>query len=121
MDIGHIGFGGQEDTIILNNKNHFSWFVQLLCYNFNGKIQFFICTSSSSDPIYIALYVFLKLRTCAILDFKVTMIPKLKNNHFCLFVMEKDPSFGILAHQALSLIHQYYMIGDLYPIIISKY
>ena len=63
----------------------------------------------SSDPSHIAFYVFSKLRTCAILIFKVRMIPKLKNNHLSLFAMlklvQKDPSFVLLAHQAPEILH----------------
>ena len=48
-------------------------------------------------PAILLFMFFSKLQTCAILIFKVRMIPKLKNNHFSLFVMlklvEKDPSF----------------------------
>ena len=55
----------------------------------------------------ILLFMFSKLWTCAILDFEVRMIPKLKNNNFCLFVRlnlkEKDPLFVLLAHQALEI------------------
>ena len=54
----------------------------------------------------ILLFMFFsRLWTFAILIFKVRMIPKLKNNHLSLFAMlkltEKDPSFVLLAHQAL--------------------
>ena len=64
---------------------------------------------SHLTPAMLLFMFFSKLRTCAILVFKVRMIPKLKNNHFSLFAMlkllEKDPSFVLLAHEAPEILH----------------
>ena len=64
---------------------------------------------SHLTPAILLLMFFSKLRTCAILIFKVRMIPKLKNNHLSLFAMlklaEKGPSFVLLAHQAPEILH----------------
>ena len=60
-------------------------------------------------PAILLFMFFSKLRTCAILIFKVRMIPKLKNNHLSLFAMlklaEQDPSFVLLAHHAPEILH----------------
>ena len=71
--------------------------------------SFIVLLSHLTPAIIIAFYIFSKLRTCAILIFKVRMIPNLKNNHLSLFAMlklaEKDPSFVLLAHQAPEILH----------------
>ena len=64
---------------------------------------------SHLTPAILLFMFFSKLRTCAILIFKVRMILKLKNNHLSLFGMlklaEKEPSFVLLAHQAPEILH----------------
>ena len=57
----------------------------------------------------VLLLCFSKLRPCVILIFEVRMIPKLKIYHFIsramLKLVEKDPSFVLLAHQAPEILH----------------
>ena len=99
---------GQQPSWMSTSKpenNHIRGFAMQQFVEYDSSIVLL----SHLTPAILLFMFFSKLRTCAILIFKVRMIPKLKNNHLSLFAMlklaEKDPSFVLLAHQAPEILH----------------